>query len=144
MSLSSSSPTPPDLVDLFSPETVRYISNSVSKRVYDQIQKVVIVPDDKIVLVLQQMYAKCKGFNIGCIYSMVLSRQYETLNDVIEETITYITTDVSNNVALEDYYHNLSKWDSILSIDNTGKQAHMPIKINNIRTHRRDMGFMRY
>lgn len=131
-------------VQLFSPQTVRVISKRVTDGVYQQLGKHVIVPDDKIVLVLQQMYSKCKGFNIGNIYSIQLSRQSETMTDIIDETVKYIVTDVSTNLGVEEYYHNLSKWDSILSIDSKGMQAHMPIKLNNTRTHRKDMGFMRY
>ncbi len=126
---------------LFSDQSVDIVSQEITSRLRKTAGKYIIVPNDKVYNVLTQIFERNRTYGLGINIEL---RHQNMIQECMQDTIDFIVNEVTTTLSLEDYYNNLSKWDSILSTNNYGMRSHPQIKLNNIKTHNPRMGFMRY
>lgn len=122
----------PNVKEFFSKNTVDYISSRITDmtRDVDERGREIIVPDDKILHLMNSVYLSYnpkKGFDTK-------SSPEEYLDSLIEQTITQAVFDVRNVLAYEQCMAKYTVWDTILGEDNErGVRGYAPIKVREKR-----------
>lgn len=123
----------------FSPETIQTISVKVTELLQgvDPQNRPIIVPDKTICSVMDAIYNNYRP-PTGDIYgrynvpSGTSSESY--IQNMIDQVIEVITSDVRNNLGMEEYNSKLSIWTTVYGDFNThGLQQHPKIKVRNKR-----------
>lgn len=121
---------------LFSSETVSFISAKVTELLRQFYPPGIIVPNDKIVNVLNAIYEAYRP-STGDIYSRYTIPSNENPNcvdEIINQTIQVIVTDVQNELGMEQRNSQLTAWTQVLGDFNAaGLRSHPPIKIRKRR-----------
>ena len=134
----------------FSQETVNTISLKVTELTMgvDPKNRPIIVPKESICNVMSQVY---QGFRpaVGSIYSRYVIPTGQPDNYVqmmINEVISIITSDIKNNLEMEEYNRSLSIWTTVLGDFNLhGLSSHDQIKVRNKRpSHAGMISFLNY
>lgn len=123
----------------FSPETIQTISAKVTELLQgiDPQNRPIIVPDKTISSVMSTIYNNYRP-PTGDIYgrynvpSGTSSESY--VQNMIDQVIEVITSDVKNNLGMEECNSKLSIWTTVYGDFNThGLQQHPKIKVRNKR-----------
>lgn len=127
--------------ELFSPKTRRMISYKVTQLLQgvDPLGRPIIVPDKTICSVLSSVYY---GYRppTGDIYSRYIvpnDNQPSMVQSIIDQTIEIITSNVRNNLSMEEANSKLSAWVQVLGDFSQWKlRQHAPIKTLKKRTNK--------
>jgi len=125
--------------EYFSKSTIKMISEKVSELLegVDEQKRKIVVPDDTIAFVMSDIYDDFRP-QIGDIntrYNISKSNGPENyMQDMIDQVIEIIYSDVKNNVEMQQYNSTLTAWTSVYGDFNKhGLQQHPKIKIRNKR-----------
>jgi hypothetical protein len=134
----------------FSKETVDSISLKVTELTLgvDPQNRPIIVPRNRICDVMSQIYYAYRP-PTAAIYSRYVIPTNEPINyvqDMIDQTIEIIVSDIRNNLGMEECNSKLSVWTTVLGDFNThGLIGHDVIKVRNKRpSHAGYVSFMSY
>ena len=134
----------------FSPQITRIISRKITQLLQgvDKENRPIIVPDDTIHNVLNNVYTAYRPPTKD-IYGRYNIPTYNPENDVqnmIDQTIEIITSDVRANLGMQQCNEALSAWTTVFGDFNEhGLRQHAPIKIRERNTsHRGMVSFMNY
>lgn len=122
----------------FSQITIRQISNKVTQLLQgvDKHNRPIIVPDHIIKSVMDSIFINYRP-SLGDIYSRFIVPSGSLENDVqnmIDQTIEIIVTDVKTNLGIEENNQKLTVWTTILGEHNEhGLRSHPQIKIRERR-----------
>ncbi len=123
----------------FSADTVNIISNKVTELLMgvDPLNRPIIVPDENICAVMSAIFDNFRPAT-GDIYSRYNIPQGDGVGSyvqsMIDQTIEVITTDVRNNLEMEENNKKLTAWTTVYGDFNQhGLRQHAPIKIRNRR-----------
>ena len=126
----------PCLALFFSKQTVKMISKKITELLegVDQLNRRIIVPDKTIEHVMDQIYYSFRPAT-GDIYTRYIVRNNENDNyfqQMIDQTIEVIVSDVRNNLGIEQNNSKLNIWTTVLGENNPeGLRAHSQITIRN-------------
>jgi len=123
----------------FSKNTIRIISYKVSELLQgvDPKDRKIIVPDETICSVMNDIYDSYRP-PTGDIYSRYTIPSGETsesyVQNMIDQVIEVITSDVRNNIGMEECNKKLNIWDTLYGdFNDKGLRQHAPIKVLNKR-----------
>lgn len=122
----------------FDPVTVKYISNKVTEYLSVVSERPVLVVDNTIIDVMNQVYESYRP-KTGDIFSRYIIPQEESTSDtyvqnMIEQTINIIVSDVKNNFQTDINNTQLSVWNTVLGDFNPHMiQQHGAIKVRKRR-----------
>lgn len=118
---------------LFSLDNVMFISKKVTELLRQFYPPGVIVPLDLIINVLNAIYEAYRP-STGDIYSRFTIPSNENPNcvdEIINQTIQVIVTQVKDNLGMDQRNSQLTKWTTLLGdFNEEGLRSHAPIKIN--------------
>jgi hypothetical protein len=122
----------------FSEDTIKFIQKRVFNILSCTFPQGVLVPCDKIVNVLNEVYRTFRP-PTGDIYSRftipsndIAANSY--LDNLVNQTITIIVQDVRNNLLTEKNNQSLSIWTTVLGdFNNKGLRSYAPIKLREKR-----------
>lgn len=124
----------PCLQKFFCQETINIISKKVTQLLMgvDPLNRPIIVPDDKIAFVMDSIYNNYRP-PTSDIYSRYVVPDGETtlsyVQNMIDQTIELIYSDVKNNLEMEQNNRKLSQWTTVLGDFNShGLRSYAPIK----------------
>jgi hypothetical protein len=124
------------IATFFSPSTVNFLSNKITQLLTQTYPQGVIVPDDKIVNIMNAVYEAFRP-PTGDIYSRYTIPSNENQNYVdamINQVIEIIVTQVQDNLLMDQQNSKLTAWTQVLGTFNEqGLRSHPPIKIRNKR-----------
>lgn len=123
----------------YSRETVRMISRKVTEltRGVDIQNRPIVVPEERIRNVMDDIYISYRP-PVGDIHTRYIipsgtgSESY--VQSMIDQVIEVITSDIRNNLEMEQYNSTLSKWTTMYGDFNEhGLRQHAPIKVRHKR-----------
>jgi hypothetical protein len=121
----------------FSTNTLRIISAKITQLLQgvDQENRPIIVPDKTISSVMSEIYNSYRP-PTGDIYSRYIipsgTNSDDYVQNMIDQTIEVITSDVRNNLGMDEINKNLTIWTSVYGDFNRhGLRQVPPIKIRN-------------
>jgi hypothetical protein len=126
---------------LFSKETVSFISKKITELTLgiDPKNRPIIVPDDKIIDVLNQIYFSFRP-STGDIYgryNIPTNEDENYVKSIVDQCIEVIFSDIKNSIGMEQYNSTLSVWTTLLGDFNEhGLRSHPPLKISKNRDYR--------
>ena len=136
----------------FAQENVNIISNKITQ-LLDGVEpsgRRIVVPDKTIYNVLSQIYNSFRP-PTGDIYSRYNIPTDEptvdnNFQDMVDQTIEIIVSDVKNNLGMEELNKKLTVWTSVYGdFNSNGLRAHPQIKVREKNTNNRGMvQFMNY
>jgi hypothetical protein len=136
--------------EYFSKNTVKTISLKVTELTLgvDPQNRPIVVPDAMICNVMSQIYQAFRPA-VGSIYSRYTIPSGEPENyvqDMIDQVIEIIVSDIRNNLELEECNSKLTAWTTVLGDFNTkGLRSHSKIKVREKNTNFRGLvSFMNY
>jgi hypothetical protein len=130
--------TNPAVRYLFSPETVRMISNKITQLTMgvDKQNRPILVPDNRICEVLDGIYSNYRP-NVGDIHTRYIissNAQEDQIASVIDQTIEMIVSNVRNQIGMENYNSTLTPWVQLYGdFNSAGLRQFAPIKIKEKR-----------
>jgi len=130
---------------IFSKQNVDYLSATISDALtgVDPEGRRIIIPDDKIVNVLNSVYLNGTRPNIGDIHSRFIVPSIETRNDVRDinnQTIAIIVSYIKNEIQMAENNKKLTIWSTLYGdFNEQGLRAHPTIKIR--KRHPQYMAF---
>lgn len=117
---------------LFSPSTIMFISAKITELLRQFYKPGIVIPFDLIVNVLNSIYEAYRP-STGDIYSRYNIPSNENSNyidEIINQTIQVIVTQVKDNLGMEQRNSQLTKWTTLLGdFNKQGLRSHPPIKI---------------
>ena len=121
----------------FSENTVRIISNKITDLLMgvDPKNRPIIVPDKSIISVMNEIYNSYRPptgdiFSRYTVQSGTSEENY--IQNMIDQTIEVITSDVRNNLGMEECNRKLTVWTTVYGDFNShGLRQVPPIKIRN-------------
>jgi len=124
----------PRIRSFFSPQTVKYISSKVTGMLRGIYPAGIIIPRERIIEVMNDVY---RGFKppIGDIYTRYIIPQgskepADYIERLINEVISVIVSDVTNNLLTEQRNSRLDIWATVYGDNNKwGLRRHPPIHI---------------
>ena len=121
----------------FSDDTIYFIQQKVTELLKCDYPQGVLVPCQRIREVMNSIYRNYQPA-VGDIYTRfnITGNQssFNMVNDMINQTVTVIVTDVQNNLGMENNNAKLDKWDSVLGDGNRfGMRAYSKPKLNEKR-----------
>jgi hypothetical protein len=122
------------IIKLFSPETVRMISKKVTELTIgvDYKNRKIIVPDERIYEVLDGTFRAYRP-PTGDIYSRYIipnDNQANMVQSIIDQTIEVITSNIRNQLGMEEQNQKLSAWVQLYGdFSEHQLRQHAPIKI---------------
>ena len=119
----------------FSPATVDFISQKVTEHLESIYPAGIIVPCPRIVGVMNDVYEAFRP-PTGDIYTRysIPTPAKGYVQDLIDQTIKIITSDVKNTLLTEQRNSQLSIWSSLYGTFNPhGLRQHPPVKVLNKR-----------
>jgi len=121
----------------FSDDTLFFIQQKVTELLRGEFPQGVIVPCQRIREVMNAVFRNYQP-PTGDIYSRYTiagnSPYFNMVNDMINQVVNIIVTDVQNNLGIENNNNKLDIWDSILGDGNRfGMRGYSTPKINNKR-----------
>lgn len=126
--------THPVIKLLFSPETISFISKTVTALLIGLYPMGIIIPFDTIVNVLNSIYDAYRP-STGDIHSRYIIASDENPNyidEIINQTVQTIVTQVTSNLITDQNNSKLTVWTSLLGDFNShGLRSHPPIKIRH-------------
>ncbi len=134
----------------YSKETVDIIYHKIIDLLQgvDPSGRPIIVPVKTINHVMNQVFETYRPptANIYARYTMTSEVPLNYVQDMIDQVIEIITSDVKNNLAVERYNSSLTAWTTVLGdFNDQGLRAHPPIKVRAKNTNHRGMvSFMNY
>jgi hypothetical protein len=121
----------------FSTSTLRIISAKITELLQgvDQENRPIIVPDKTISSVMSEIYNSYRP-PTGDIYSRYIipsgTNSDDYVQNMIDQTIELITSDVRNNLGMDEINKNLTIWTTVYGDFNShGLRQVPPIKIRN-------------
>lgn len=118
---------------LFSEETVLFIYRKVTELLREFYSGGIIVPIDRIIDILNAVYEAYRP-STGDIYSrynIPSNEYYNYVDEIINQTIQIIVTQVKDNLGTDQLNGTLTKWTTLLGdFNEKGLRSHPPIKIN--------------
>lgn len=129
----------PAINKLYNPKTIKSISNKITELLMgvDPQNRKIIVPDNTICGIISQC---CDSYRppTGDIYSRYNiptgQAPVNHVQNIINQTIQIITSEVRNNLEMEQNNQKLTAWTTVLGDFNEHKlRQHAPIKILNKR-----------
>lgn len=119
---------------LFSKDTVLFISRKVTELLSEFYSGGnIIVPIDRIIDILNAIYEAYRP-STGDIYSrynIPSNENYNCIDEIINQTIQVIVTQVKDNLGMDQLNSKLTKWTTLLGdFNEKGLRSHPPIKIN--------------
>jgi len=133
----------------FSEKTIRLISYKVTELLQgvDHKGRSIIIPDKTICSIMNDIYSSYRPptGDIFSRYNIPSGRTSESyVQNMIDQVIEVITTDVRNNLEMEENNKKLSIWTTVFGdFNEAGLRQHGPIKIRNKRPSSKDF-FMNY
>jgi hypothetical protein len=134
----------------FSKTTVRIISRKVTELTMgvDPQNRPIVVPEKNICSVMSQIYQAFRPA-VGSIYSRYIVPTDEPdsyVQNMIDQVIEIIVSDIRNNLGIEQHNATLTAWTTVLGDFNTqGLRSHSIIKIRERNTsHRGVVTFLNY
>lgn len=126
----------PGVSAYFSPSTLRIISSKITELLMgvDPLNRPIIVPDSTIAKVMSDIYESFRPETSDIHTRYVVSRGTSDsyVQQMIDQVIEVITSDVRNNLGMEQTNRKLSAWTTILGTFNDNLlRSHPPIKIRN-------------
>lgn len=125
----------PCIAEFFSQKTIDIISSKVTQLLQgvDHKNRPIIIPDDKISFVMDAVYNSFNPLNTGDIYTRYNipsgSTTQSYVQNMIDETLEIIYSDVKNNLEMEYNNSKLSVWTTVLgTFNDNGLRSHPPIK----------------
>jgi hypothetical protein len=124
--------------EYYSPNTIKTISKQVTELLQgvDPRNRRIIVPEQTIINVMngiESNYRPTTGDIYGR-YNVPNSGPTNHLQEMIDQTIELIVSDVRNNLEMEENNKKLTIWTTILGdFNEQGLRSHAPIKIKNRR-----------
>jgi hypothetical protein len=125
----------------FSREVIDLISRKVTEltKGIDPQNRNIIVPDDRIASVMSDIYTSYRP-QTGDIYSrynIPLNDPRNNIQEMIDQTIEVITSDIKNNLEMEEYNRTLTVWTTLYGDFNKhGLRQFPPIKVLKRRADR--------
>lgn len=122
----------------YNPETVKIISNKVSELTQgvDPLNRKIVVPDRRIYEVMDSIYYSYRPMT-GDIYSRYIvpnSQPENHVQNMIDQVIEIIVSDIRTNIGMEEYNKKLSVWTTVYGDFNAeGLRQHAPIKVRHKR-----------
>ena len=121
----------------FSNDTVRKISNKITQLLMgvDKHNRPIIVPNQTIFSIMSAVLDNYRP-ETGDIHSRynIPKRGTVGVQSMIDQVINIITTDVKNNIGMEECNRNLSIWTTVLGDFNEhGLRSHSKIKLREKR-----------
>jgi hypothetical protein len=122
----------------YSQETVKLISKKVSEILegVDSQNRKIVVPDQTIINVMNgiELSYRPETGDIFGRYNVPKSSPTNYLQDMIDQTIELITSDVRNNIETDQNNKKLTVWTTVYGdFNNHGLRQHAPIKVRNKR-----------
>ena len=120
----------------FSSGTVRFISTKVSELLTDLHPAGVVVPPQRIVDVMNDVYESYRPAtgDIFTRYNIASCENYNHVDEMINQVIQIIASNVRDNLLTEQRNSKLTIWSSVYGTFNEhGLRQHPPIKIRNRR-----------
>jgi hypothetical protein len=123
---------------LFTNTTINKISQRISKLLLgvDPNGRKIVVPDQTIISVLNEVYSSFRP-QTGDMYTRMIIPSSENPNyiqNMINQTIEIIVTDVRNNLGIEEANSKLNIWQTVLGDFNVnGLRGHDVIKLRKRR-----------
>lgn len=123
--------------ELFCQKNIREMSEKISHLLkgVDPNGRNIIVPDKTIVSVMSDIYNNFVPKDIGNVWSRSIdptSTLKQGVQDVIDDTIKVIVSDVKNNIGTIENNKKLSIWTTVLGDFNAhGMMAHSKIKVRH-------------
>lgn len=118
----------------FSPHTVQFISKNVTNLLNDLHPNGIFVPDHRILEVMNSIYISFRP-SVGDIfthYNILSNENPNPLNEMINQVIQVITSNVRNNIETEMNNSKLDNWVVLQGDFNKwGLRQHAPINIRN-------------
>lgn len=118
---------------LFSEDTVLFIYRKVTELLREFYSGGIIVPIDRIIDILNAVYEAYRP-STGDIYSrynIPSNEYYNYVDEIINQTIQIIVTQVKDNLGTDQLNGTLTKWTTLLGdFNEKGLRSHSPIKIN--------------
>lgn len=127
----------PSLAIFFSNKTINLISNKVSELLQgiDPKNRKIIVPNHIIKSVMDQIYIAYRPQTADIYSRFTIPTSFDSnnnLQELIDQTIEVIVSDVKANLTMEYNNSKLTVWDTILGDHNAqGIKSHSQIKIRN-------------
>ena len=126
------------LKEYYSQETVKLISKKVSELLQgvDPRNRKIVVPDQTIINVMNGIEASYRPptGDIYGRYNVPDSSQLDQIQDMINQTIELITSDVRNNLEMDENNSKLTAWTTVYGdFNDHGLRSHAPIKVRNRR-----------
>jgi hypothetical protein len=124
--------------EYFSKRTIRIISNKVTELLMgvDPQNRPIIVPDQTICNIMSNIQENFRP-ETGDIYTryiIVNTNGSSLVQDMINQVIEVIVSDVRTNLGMEEYNSKLTKWTTLLGDFNPhGLRSHAPIKLRKKR-----------
>lgn len=126
------------LQEYYSKETICLISRKVTQltRGVNSEGRPIVVPDENIIDVMNGVH---EGYRpeTGDIYSRYIvenNNRTSMVQSMIDQTIEIITSDIRNNLGMEEHNRKLSAWVQLYGDFNTdGLRQHAPIKVREKR-----------
>lgn len=125
---------PRSIQHFYSQDNIDKISAKISQLLMgvDCKNRKIIVPDKTICSIMSSVYTSFRP-EIGSIYSRYTipkDNDSSYIQKMTDEVINIITTDVKNNLGMEEANSKLSVWTTVLGDFNSdGLRSHPPIKI---------------
>ena len=96
----------------FSPQTVQFISSKVTELLMDFYAGGIVVPDDKIIHVMNDVYTSYRPStgDIFTRYIMTSNENTNSLDELINQVVSIIVTDVKANLTIENKNARLDPW----------------------------------
>lgn len=116
----------------FSQETINYISKQITilTKGVDERGRDIIVPDDKIVHLMNSVY---DSYNPANGYDMETTNQ-QYFDRLVGQTISQAVFDIRNVLGYEQCVQKYTVWDTVLGDQNPlGMRSHAPVKIRKRR-----------
>lgn len=129
---------PTGFFKFFSPETVRTISKKITQltKGVDKLNRDIIVPDQRICEVMDGVYQQFRP-STGDIYTRYVIESEEQNNmtqNLIDQTIEVIFSNIVNQLGIEEANSKLSAWVQVLGDFNPeGLRYHPELKIREKR-----------
>lgn len=123
-----------NIATLFSEDTGNFLSKKITELLRPFYPPGIIVPLDKISGVLNTVYDAYRP-STGDIYSRYTIPSDENANyidEIINQTIQIIVTQIKDTLIMEQTNSNLTIWTTVLGdFNKQGLMSHPPIKIRN-------------
>jgi hypothetical protein len=122
----------------YSKKNIQQISCKITELLMgvDKNNRPIVVPDKTICSVMSAVYENFRPEtgDIYTRYNIPKARGQNYVQRMIDEVINIITTDVKNNLGMEECNRNLSIWTTVLGDFNEhGLQSHSKIKLRENR-----------